>query len=117
MGKWADRFASLSWDSEDANSTDGRSREAPDPAAPEPARFNGFNGFNYGGAPDPAAPEPGRIKRITRIHPGNPRRTVNPDHVRTVQEAVAAARSILLTKCALGQASMSAIAVCWASAS
>src|SRR3954466_7561973 len=96
MGKWADRFASLSSDSDDANSTDGQSREAPDLAAPEPDRFNRFN---YGGAPDPAAPEPdpavpepGRINRINRIHPGKPRRTVDPDHVRTVQEAVAAAR-------------------------
>ena len=78
-------------DRDDANSTDGRSREAPDPAAPEPDRFNGFNGFNYGGAPDPAAPEPGRINRINRIHPGKPRRTVDPDRVLTVQEAVAAA--------------------------
>src|SRR4051812_32894433 len=91
MGKWADRFASLSWDSEDASSTEGRSREAPDPAAPGPDRFNGFNGFNYGGASDPAAPEPGRINRINRIHPGKPRRTVDSDRVLTVQEAVAAA--------------------------
>ena len=42
MGKWADRFASLSWDSDDANSTEGRSREAPDPAAPEPDPLNGI---------------------------------------------------------------------------